>query len=76
MAIKGCRTGRHLFVGAKKSNTEELVECRVDLYQTPRDVHVSVFGKGANKETSTVRFEDEAVSIHSAITFASPMHAH
>jgi hypothetical protein len=36
----GCRTGRHLFVGPKKSaeeeEKEELVECRVDHYQTLR----------------------------------------
>lgn len=75
VAIKGCRTGRHLFAGAKKSNAEELVECRVDLYQTPRDVHVSVFGKGANKETSTVRFEDETVSESSSFTKSQTNHS-
>lgn len=65
MAIKGCRTGKHLFVGAKKEEKVggELVECRVDHYQTPREVHVSVFGKAANKETSKVVFEAEAVRI-------------
>jgi hypothetical protein len=64
--IEGCRTGRHLFVGPKKSaeeeEKEELVECRVDHYQTPTQVIVSVFGKQANKETSAVKFEAEAVS--------------
>lgn len=66
MRIEGCRTGRHLFVGPKKSaeeeEKEELVECRVDHYQTPTQVIVSVFGKQANKETSAVKFEAEAVS--------------
>lgn len=65
--IEGCRTGRHLFVGPKKSTEEEekeeLVECRVDHYQTPTQVIVSVFGKQANKETSAVKFEAEAVSL-------------
>lgn len=63
--IEGCRTGRHLFVGPKKSaeeeEKEELVECRVDHYQTPTQVIVSVFGKQANKEMSEVKFEAEAV---------------
>ncbi|KAL8293080.1 hypothetical protein RQP46_000774 [Phenoliferia psychrophenolica] len=65
MAIKGCRTGKHLFVGAKKVEQPggELVECRVDHYQTPREVHVSVFGKGANKDTSKVVFEAEAMHV-------------
>lgn len=63
LAIKGCRTGKHLFVGAKRAgDVEEMVECRVDHYQTPRQVHISVFGKGSNKETSSVKFEVETVS--------------
>jgi hypothetical protein len=45
--IKGCTEGKHLFVGAKKDETkEELVTCRIDHYQTPTQVHVSVFAKG------------------------------
>ncbi|KAK4698460.1 hypothetical protein P7C70_g7817, partial [Phenoliferia sp. Uapishka_3] len=65
MAIKGCRTGKHLFVGAKQEEKVggELVECRVDHYQTPREVHVSVFGKGADKEKSKVVFEAEAMHV-------------
>lgn len=63
VAIQGCRTGKHLYVGAKKEDKEELVECRVDHYQTPRQVIVSVFGKGADKEVSGVKFEAEAVSL-------------
>ncbi|GAA5978842.1 hypothetical protein JCM11641_003582 [Rhodosporidiobolus odoratus] len=63
--IQGCRNGRHLFVGAKKiTDVEELVECRVDHYQTPREVIVSVFGKQANKETSSVTFEAEAMHVN------------
>lgn len=34
----------------------------MDHYQTPRQVIVSVFGKGADKEVSGVKFEAEAVS--------------
>lgn len=50
-------------MGPKKSDEaeEELVDCRVDHYQTPRSVIVSVFGKQADKEASSVKFEVEAV---------------
>ncbi|BGP13967.1 hypothetical protein JCM10213_005553 [Rhodosporidiobolus nylandii] len=63
--IEGCRNGRHLFVGAKKDDgeAEVQVECRVDHYQTPREVIVSVFGKQADKEKSGVRFEEEAMHV-------------
>lgn len=45
--IAGCKDGRHLFVGAKKDETtEERVDCRVDHYQTPLQVHVSAYAKG------------------------------
>ncbi|GAA5977965.1 hypothetical protein JCM10908_004179 [Rhodotorula pacifica] len=67
LRIEGCRTGRHLFVGPKKSaeeeEEEELVECRVDHYQTPSQVIVSVFGKQANKDASGVKFEAEAMHV-------------
>ncbi|GAA5888192.1 hypothetical protein JCM6882_000315 [Rhodosporidiobolus microsporus] len=62
--IEGCRSGRHLFVGAKKdADAEELVECRTDHYQTPREVIVSVFGKQADKEVSKVTFEEEKLHV-------------
>lgn len=63
LRIEGCRSGRHLFVGPKKvdDGAEELVDCRTDHYQTPRTVIVSVFGKQADKEKSSVKFEAEAV---------------
>ncbi|SGZ11588.1 BQ5605_C104g13167 [Microbotryum silenes-dioicae] len=66
LRIEGCRSGKHLFVGPKpKSGQEEedqLVECRVDHYQSPRSVCVSIFGKQADKDRSSVRFEVEEVS--------------
>ncbi|KAM0792252.1 hypothetical protein ACM66B_004946 [Microbotryomycetes sp. NB124-2] len=65
LKIKGCRRNRHLFVGPRKDDTteEELVECRTDHYQTPRQVIVSCFGKNADKEKSAVRFEVEAMHV-------------
>lgn len=44
LKIPGCRTGRHLFVGSKAAG-EEFVDCRVDHYQTPLEVHVSAYAK-------------------------------
>lgn len=63
LKLAGCKRGRHLFVGAAKSNEdeEELVECRMDHYQTPGQVIVSVFGRNASKEKSTVTFESQSV---------------
>ncbi|BGP30165.1 hypothetical protein JCM10296v2_001917 [Rhodotorula toruloides] len=65
LRIEGCRTGRHLFVGAKKEDDgkEKLIDLRTDHYQTPRQVIVSVFGKQADKEASVVRFESEAMHV-------------
>ena len=42
---------------------EQFTECRIDHYQTPADVHVSVFAKQADKERSTVKIEGSAVNI-------------
>ncbi|BGP46135.1 hypothetical protein JCM10450v2_001975 [Rhodotorula kratochvilovae] len=65
LRIEGCRSGRHLFVGPKKKDdgVEELVDCRTDHYQTPQTVIVSVFGKQADKEASSVKFEAEAMHV-------------
>lgn len=37
------------------------MQCRMDHYQTPLQVHVSAFAKGADKAKSTVRFEAQQV---------------
>ncbi|ORX36519.1 HSP20-like chaperone [Kockovaella imperatae] len=60
LKIEGCTEGNHLFVGAKRDESvEEMVDCRVDFYQTPTQVHVSAFAKGADKSKSTVRFDSQ-----------------
>ena len=41
--------------------TEEFTNCRIDHYQTPANVHVSVFAKQVDKGRSTVIFESEKV---------------
>ncbi|EAU88332.2 diploid state maintenance protein chpA [Coprinopsis cinerea okayama7 len=41
------------------SKTEELVQCRIDHYQTVDKVQVSVFAKKVDKTESTVKFEED-----------------
>ncbi|KAF9532311.1 HSP20-like chaperone [Crepidotus variabilis] len=62
LKIKGCQTGRHCFISVvTETKTEEQVDCRMDHYQTPDQVHVSVFAKHVDKERSSVQFEDVKV---------------
>ncbi|KAG6845232.1 hypothetical protein H0H87_012224 [Tephrocybe sp. NHM501043] len=62
LKIGGCQTGRHLFSPPKTlPSEEEVTTCRVDHYQTVEQVHVSIFAKKADKERSTVEFEEEQV---------------
>jgi len=62
LKIKGCKTGKHLFVPKKtQNNNQELITCRIDHYQTPSQVHVSVFAKQTDEAASTVRFDDSKV---------------
>ena len=50
---------------------EENVKIRIDHYQTPTQVHVSLFGKGADKAASSINFDYWEVSLIllSSITF-------
>ncbi|EIW66535.1 CORD and CS domain-containing protein [Tremella mesenterica] len=63
MKIQGCTEGNHLFVGSDKGEKEERVECRLDHYQTPMQVHVSAFAKGADKNKSKVTFETQQLHL-------------
>ncbi|KAI8072864.1 HSP20-like chaperone [Gongronella butleri] len=60
LKIKGCTAGKHLFVG-KKSTQEEMVDCRMDWYQTQGSVIVSLFAK--NKEDTQVTFSPQAFDV-------------
>jgi len=62
LKIEGCTEGRHLF--ARKSNpnqSEEAVNCRIDHYQTPSTVYVTVFAKQTDKARSIVKIEENEI---------------
>ncbi|KAI0664575.1 chord-domain-containing protein [Cubamyces menziesii] len=63
LKIGGCTKGRHVFVPKKSAESEEeqFTQCRIDHYQTPTEVHASVFAKQADANTSTVKIEENEV---------------
>ncbi|KAG9104813.1 hypothetical protein FRC06_009283 [Ceratobasidium sp. 370] len=63
LAIPGCKTGRHVFASkASAAKPEEsLVQSRVDHYQTPTEVHVSIFAKQADQTRSTIVLEADKI---------------
>jgi len=46
---------------------EEVVNCRIDHYQTPNTVHVTVFAKQTDKERSIVKIEENEVTRRTTI---------
>jgi hypothetical protein len=64
LKIEGCQIGRHCFVPINtEQKTEAQVECRIDHYQTPEQVHVSVFAKKVDKDRSSIQFDDDRVTL-------------
>ncbi|CAG8436034.1 745_t:CDS:2 [Ambispora gerdemannii] len=63
LKIRGCKTGKHLFVGSKKEDTQagEAVQCRHDWYQTPTSIIMSIYAKKVDKEKSSISFRSEEV---------------
>jgi len=66
LKIEGCKTGKHLF--AKKARVGavpggEMVKCRIDHYQTPGEVHVTVYAKKADKGESSITFDTNQVHL-------------
>jgi hypothetical protein len=62
LKIEGCTEGRHLFVPKSRGeNAEEVVNCRIDHYQTPSTVYVSVFAKQADKDRSTIKIGENEI---------------
>ncbi|KAF8590425.1 chord-domain-containing protein [Ramaria rubella] len=66
LKIQGCKVGKHLFSPkqTQTSQAEELITCRIDHYQTPTQVHVSVFAKQVDKNASSIRLEDSKVYLN------------
>ncbi|KAG9040271.1 hypothetical protein FRB95_000201 [Tulasnella sp. JGI-2019a] len=65
LKIPGCKTGRHVFVKKIKPTdpTDELVQPRIDHYQTPSTVHVTVYAKKVDQDRSSVVIKDEHVHL-------------
>ncbi len=72
LGIEPCTTAEHghLFVGAPKKASEEHttlgyepVECRLDHYETPSQVHVTVYAKGVDTSNSKIELQDSAVTL-------------
>ena len=53
----------HVAFASHQTIERELVSSRIDFYQTPTQVHVSVFAKGCDKETSKVVMEENEVRL-------------
>ncbi|KAI0050901.1 chord-domain-containing protein [Auriscalpium vulgare] len=65
LKIEGCKKGRHVFIPkSRKDTTEELVNCRIDHYQTQTAVNVTVYAKQADKDLSVVTFEENSLHLN------------
>ncbi|KAI0687127.1 chord-domain-containing protein [Cytidiella melzeri] len=62
LKIEGCKKGRHVFA-PKNQPERQFTECRIDHYQTPTEVHVSVFARKADQDRSTVKISANEVSL-------------
>ncbi len=58
----GCATGRHKFVKDEAARGA-LVQCRVQAYQTPTEVCVAVFAKGARKDSSSITIRESSIEM-------------
>ena len=54
-------------VALPSQQTEETVKCRIDHYQTPSTVYVTVFAKQTDKGRSSVKIEENEVTDRTAI---------
>ncbi|KAG8715535.1 hypothetical protein FRC11_003286 [Ceratobasidium sp. 423] len=63
LAIPGCKTGKHVFAPKSRADrpTEEIVKSRIDHYQTPTEVRVSVYAKQVDQSRSTVVLESDKI---------------
>lgn len=45
----------------EQMRSEQFTDCRIDHYQTPSEVHVSVFAKKVDQERSKVKIDSHEV---------------
>lgn len=56
----------------EQSAEREIVQSRIDHYQTPSQVHVSVYAKQVDKATSSIKIEEQAVSYQFSVVVQVP----
>ncbi|SPO23598.1 related to diploid state maintenance protein chpA [Ustilago trichophora] len=69
LQIEPCTTAKsgHLFVGAPKPaadgtiDGDESIDCRMDHYETPNDVRLTVYAKAVDATKSSIEFKDDGV---------------
>ncbi|KAJ2078074.1 hypothetical protein H4R24_004732 [Coemansia sp. RSA 988] len=80
MRIKGCRRGRHLFVGTQPAEQKQAVKCRRDFYQLADDVVVSIYAKKIDRDKSMVTIDSNSIHVHlvygDGCTYNDTIHLH
>ncbi len=70
LQIEPCSTAKsgHLFVGQPKTGAdgstdgEEPIDCRMDHYETPNDVRLTVYAKAVDAAKSSIEFNDDSIT--------------
>ena len=65
LQIEPCSTAEHghLFAAPKPAD-DTRVDCRIDHYETPSDVRVTVYAKGVEADKSVIEIRDNEVRMH------------
>ena len=69
LQIEPCTTAQsgHLLIGARKpaaegnDDGEESVDCRMDHYETPNDIRLTVYAKAVDAANSSIEFKEDGV---------------
>ncbi|KAJ1953876.1 hypothetical protein GGI12_005917, partial [Dipsacomyces acuminosporus] len=65
LCIKGCTSGRHLFVGTRVEEKKTKAEkCRHDFYQIADNVIMSIYAKKINRQESKIEFTSQSIAVH------------
>ena len=60
LKIRGCRNGKHLFVGTKR---QEYVQCRNDWFQSPTTITISIYAKKVDPAGVKIEFSLDRMEI-------------